>query len=128
MGSHDRIPVETYDMHIFFDTNEEMADELNEIIMDEIREIAANGPRTEDVEKTREFLAKNWKNTLEQNAGWMNYLDQYYFDGLDYISNYEKVLASITNEDIQQLARKILDDGNLVHVVMRPATAETPAE
>ena len=128
MGSHDRIPVETYDMHIFFDTNEEMADELDEIIMDEIREIAANGPRTEDVEKTREFLAKNWKNTLEQNAGWMNYLDQYYFDGLDYISNYEKVLASITNEDIQQLAKKILDDGNLVHVVMRPATAETPAE
>ena len=58
----------------------------------------------------------------------MNYLDQYYFDGLDYISNYEKVLASITNEDIQQLAKKILDDGNLVHVVMRPATAETPAE
>ena len=34
----------------------------------------------------------------------------------------------ITNEDIQQLAKKILDDGNLVHVVMRPATAETPAE
>lgn len=55
-------------MTISFDTNEEMADELREIVMKEIEEIAANGPKSEDIEKNREFMLKSWKNSLEQNA------------------------------------------------------------
>ncbi|MFR2062652.1 MAG: hypothetical protein ACLS37_12690 [Alistipes sp.] len=123
MGSHDRIPVETYDMHIS-STPTRDGRRARRIIMDETMRSRPTAC-TEDVEKTREF----WPRTeTPSNRTPVDELpDQYYFDGLDYISNYEKVLASITNEDIQQLA-EILDDGNLVHVVMRPATAETPAE
>ena len=73
-GSTEYIPDETYKLDIRFDTNEEMADELREIVMKEIREIAENGPKTEDIEKNREFMLKSWKNSLEQNAGWMNYI------------------------------------------------------
>ncbi len=47
-------------MTISFDTNEEMADELREI-NEEIEEIAANGPKSEDIEKNREFMLKSWK-------------------------------------------------------------------
>ena len=67
-GSTEYIPSETYNMTISFDTNEEMADELREIVMKEIEEIAANGPKSEDIEKNREFMLKSWKNSLEQNA------------------------------------------------------------
>ena len=45
-GSTKYIPRETYSMTISFDTNEEMADELREIVMKEIEEIAANGPKS----------------------------------------------------------------------------------
>ena len=55
-GSTKYIPRETYSMTISFDTNEEMADELREIVMKEIEEIAANGPKSEDIEKNREFM------------------------------------------------------------------------
>ncbi len=119
-GSTEYIPAHTYAMDIQFDTNAEMADELCAIIMQEIEQIAANGPRTEDIEKTREFLAKNWKNTLEQNGGWMLYIQAKYGSGLDYLGQYEQTLKSMTNEDVQALARKMLDDNNLVKVVMRP--------
>ena len=37
-GSTEYIPDETYKLDIRFDTNEEMADELREIVMKEIRE------------------------------------------------------------------------------------------
>ena len=104
-----------------------MADELMEIITAEIRKIAEEGPLTEDVEKTREYLAKEWKIGLEQNGTWMDYIDKYYTNGLDYLSNYENVLNNLTNEDIRQFAQKILDDGNMVKVVMRPEAAEAPA-
>ena len=54
-GSTKYIPRETYSMTISFDTNEEMADELREIVMKEIEEIAATGPKSEDIEKNLFF-------------------------------------------------------------------------
>ena len=123
-GSTEYIPSETYDMTISFDTNEEMADELREIVMKEIEEIAANGPKSEDIEKNREFMLKSWKNSLEQNAGWMNYIQAKYGPGLEYLKDYEQVIRSLTNADVQAMAKKVLADGNLVKVIMRPAKEE----
>lgn len=119
-GSTQTRPHETYRMDILFDTNKEMADELCEIVMQEIREIAQNGPKSEDIEKTREFLAKQWKNSLEQNGSWMRYLLERYVVGNDYIADYEETLRSLSNADVQALAKKMLEDNNLVQVVMRP--------
>ena len=115
---------ETYKLDIRFDTNEEMADELREIVMKEIEEIAANGPKSEDIEKNREFMLKSWKNSLEQNASWMNYLNSKYGSGLDYLADYEEVLKTLTDADVQAMAKKVLSDGNLVKVIMRPAKEE----
>ena len=123
-GSTEYIPHQTYDMTISFDTNEEMADELCEIVLKEIQEIAENGPKTEDIEKNLEFMLKNWKNSLELNQGWMNYIQAKYGSGLNYVGEYEQAVRDLTNDDVQALAKKILADGNLVKVVMRPAKAE----
>ena len=122
-GSTQARPHETYRMDIQFDTNEEMADELREIVMQELHAIAENGPKSEDIEKTREFLAKQWKNSLEQNGSWIPYLLDYDLLGFDYLTDYEAALRSMTGADVQALAKKILDDNNLVQVVMRPAPA-----
>ncbi len=121
-GTTQQRPDETYTLEIEFDTNEEMANELLQIVMQELERIAAEGPQTEDIEKTREFLLKNWGNNLEQNASWMSYLQAKYDSGLDYMANYERELRAVSNADVQALARKILDDGNLVKVIMRPET------
>lgn len=109
-----------YMLNIIFDTNEEMADELSEIVMDELKKIAEEGPLTEDVEKTRQFLLKNWKNQIEDNQSWQNFIDGYYYRGIDQISNYENVVTNLTNADVQALAKKILEDNNMTYVVMRP--------
>lgn len=117
-------PQQTYRMDIVFDTNEEMADELMEIVMKEIEKIAEEGPLTEDIEKNREFMLKSWKNSLEQNASWMQYLQILQESGLNYVADHEQALRELTNADVQAMAKKILSDGNLVKVVMRPEIAE----
>lgn len=120
-GKIEYVPSHRYEVTINFDTNEQLADELCEIVMKEIQQIADNGPKSEDIEKTREFLFKNWKNTLEQNNGWMQTILTRYGSGLDYVGEYEKTLSELTGADVQALAKKILADGNLVKGIMRPA-------
>ena len=130
-GGLGNTPFEKYSLTITFDTNAEMADELSDIVMAEFKKIAEEGPLTEDIEKTREFLVKNWSNTLESNGGVLGVINYWYQDGLDYMNNYLNTVKSVTNEDVQKLAQKILADGNMVYVVMRPeaeAQAEQKAE
>ena len=44
----------------------------------------------------------------------------YNYRGVDYVGEYEEAVKSITVADIQALAKKILADGNMCYVVMRP--------
>lgn len=109
-----------YKISISFDTNEQMADELSEIVVDEIRAIAANGPKEQDVEKIRSFMLKQWKNSLQFNRQWTQIIRAYYSRGIDMVSEYETTVSGITCDDIKTLAQKIISDNNMVYVIMRP--------
>ena len=113
-------PVEHYLVRIQFDTNEQMADELSQIIVDEIEKIAKEGPLAEDMDKTREFLLKDYKKLLEQNVWWLQAIDSYYRYGLDNVNDYEAAVNGVTAADVQALAKRLLEDKNMIKVVMRP--------
>ena len=112
----------TYQLVVQFDTNETMADELSEIVVAELKELAANGPKSEDLEKVREYLIKEWNNRLVQNGSWMGYIRQYYTYGeaMNRVANYENIVKAIDGKAIANLAAKVLADNNMVYVVMRP--------
>ena len=112
----------TYQLVIQFDTNEVMADELSEIVVAELKELAANGPKSEDLEKVREYLIKEWNNRLVQNGAWMNYIYQYYTYGeaVNRVANYENIVKAMNGQKVAELAAKVLADNNMVYVVMRP--------
>ncbi len=113
----------TYQFAIQFDTNETMADELSEIVVAEIKELAANGPKAEDLNKVREYLIKEWNNRLVQNGAWMGYIRNYYTYGenMNRVANYENIVNGMTAEKVAALAAKVLADNNMTYVVMRPA-------
>jgi zinc protease len=119
-GGINEYPVEQYIAVIVFDTNEQLADELIEICDAEIAKIAENGPLADDIAKSKEFLQKNYANVLENNSGWMSAIDRWYEEGYNYKEEYLSILESITLEDIQAMAKKMLEDGNRTLVVMRP--------
>lgn len=120
-GSVDEDPIENYELLIQFDTNAEMADELLEIAIAEIEKIAAEGPLAEDIAKTKEFLVKNYNNTLEKNAGWISAINRWYDEGYDFKADYLKTLESVDADAVKALAAKILNDNNKNLVIMRPA-------
>ena len=111
-----------YQLVVQFDTNEVMADELSEIVVAELKELAANGPKSEDLEKVREYLIKEWNNRLVQNGAWINYIRQYYTygDAMNRVANYENIVKAMNGQKIAELAAKVLADNNMVYVVMRP--------
>ena len=120
-GGINEYPVEQYIALIAFDTNEQLADELVDICYAEIEKIANEGPLAEDVAKSKEFLQKNYANVLENNSGWLSAIDRWYDEGYNFKEEYLGILESITLEDIQAMAQKMLEDGNRTLVIMRPA-------
>ena len=107
-------------LQIQFDTNEEMADELVPIVFDEIEKIATEGPEAKDINDSREYLVKQFKNTLENNGTWFGLIDDYNRHKQNLLADYEKTLNSITYDEIRDLAKKLLDSGNVIQVTMRP--------
>lgn len=109
-----------YTLIVKYDTNEKQVDELNEIVVEEIKKIASEGPRTEDIEKTREYLRKQWGISCKENVQWVSFINSYYFRGIDTYSNWLNTLNEITNDDVKALAKKVLDDNNFCKVLMYP--------
>ena len=117
-------PVDRYELMVAFDTNELLADELVEIVDAEIQKIATEGPLADDIAKSKEFLQKNYNNVLEHNSGWMSAIYRWYEEGYNYKDEYLGVLENTTNNDVKELAQKILNDNNRTLVIMRPEKAE----
>ena len=109
-----------YQLIVMFDTNEQMADELSQIVIDEIKKIATDGPNKEDVEKTRKYLLKEYENQIQQNGTWIDWLDLYNYRGMDSLVEYKKAVEELTYDDLKALAAKILKDNNMAYIVMRP--------
>lgn len=119
-GSVQYRPTESYIMQISFDTNDQMADELCDIVMAEIEKIAEEGPLAEDMDKTREYQLKNLKKMMEQNSWWSQAIEQWYEHKIDYPKDYEAAINGVTAGDVKALVGKMLKDGNITKVVMRP--------
>ena len=120
-GGIEKYPYEHYQMLIAFDTNEVLADELVDICIAEIKKIAEEGPKHDDIDKACEFLKKNYNNVLESNGGWMSAITRWYEEGYNYKEDYLKLVESVTYDDVKAMAEKVLADGNFTKVIMRPA-------
>ena len=112
-----------YSLMIQFDTNEEMADELCDIIIAEFEKIAVEGPRDDDFNKTREYMLKEWDNSLEKNGFWLNRITENTFYGIEK-DEYYIAIKEMTKEKVRRMARMILDNKNMVKMVMRPEAAK----
>lgn len=113
-------PVDEYLLQIMFDTNPEMADELMEIIMDEIREVAQNGVRAEDLAKIKEYYAKQYPDDTKQNTYWRGIISEYHVKGYDMDNNFMNIVNGFTPEYFKAVAAKILEDNNRILLVMNP--------
>ncbi|MFI3264327.1 MAG: insulinase family protein [Rikenellaceae bacterium] len=119
------LPIENITMHIQFDTNEQQVDELCEIIIAELEDMATSGPSEEQMGKSREFMLKNFENNLESNGVWATYIQTFYTYGYNTPADGRAIIESITAEDVKSMMQSLLDGGNIINVKMLPEAKYT---
>jgi zinc protease len=93
-----------------------------EIIEQEIRRLAANGPTEEEFAKAKTYLKGSFALGLDTSNRIAAQLVQMQLDnlGIDYIERRSSLIDSVTLADAKRVAKRLLDNGWLVTVVGRP--------
>ncbi|MBR1520286.1 MAG: insulinase family protein [Bacteroidaceae bacterium] len=117
-GGMSRYPVEEATMQIQLPTAPEKRAKMTEIVYKGVEDMVNNGPKEEDLQKTKEYMLRKHTEDLKNNGYWMGQMVTYALYGEDRVTTYEETLNSITTADIQDTARKIFKSGNRIEVGM----------
>jgi zinc protease len=115
-----KFPVPAFNMIVSFETDPVKADKLVSIIHKEIQKMVQNGPTETDLQKAKEYFLKQRPEDMKENSWWLNSMDDYYFYGMNFLTGYEDKVKALDVKAVHDFAKKILTQGNVVQVVMRP--------
>ena len=125
-ASLSREPKEYGILQIVYQTNPSSADKLRQLALDGLRKVASEGPTAEQFDKTVKNLEKNIPERRISNSYWMRAIKNWNDYGEDVDKLYDSALSVLTPEKVKALAARILSEGNLIEIVMRPdKTAES---
>jgi zinc protease len=116
-----KFPVPGYYLNVSFDTDPAKSDKLVGIIHQEIQKLLQNGPSETDLQKAREYFLKQRQEDLKENTWWGTVLGDYYFYGIDNLTGYEDLVKALDTKTVHAFARKTLEQGNTIEVIMRPS-------
>lgn len=119
-GSMDRLGNQNTTIQSAFPMKPEMRDKVLAIIADQMEELATEVDAAE-LAKAKEFMAKEYAATREENDGWLKAITGVTLNGVDTLTDAEKTLDSITAADVTAFARALLDQGNYRVVILDPA-------
>jgi zinc protease len=115
-----KYPFSGFQFNVSFDTDPVKADKLVDIVAREITKLIDNGPTETDLIKAKEYFLKQRPEDMRENSFWSNLLFDYYFYGLDYLSDFDNKVKALSIKSVHEYARKNLVQGNEVRVIMRP--------
>ena len=107
-------------IQIYIETSPEIASTVTDIVKAELIKIAEVGPSVEQIAKNQDEIFKKRKEILQNNDYWLYILSTYYAYKFDAHTDYDKVLKSISKEDIKSFTQELLGQGNLIEVIMNP--------
>ena len=117
-SSLNRYPQEEATVQIQLPTAPEKREKMTEIIYKGVEDMVNNGPKEEDLQKTKEYMLRSHAERLKNNGYWMNQMVNYVLYGEDNVTSYEETLNSLTTADIQAMAKTIFKSGNRIEVGM----------
>jgi zinc protease len=118
-----RRPEERILVQVVFDCKPSLCDKLRNLAIQGIRDLAENGPTDEEVTSAILNLKKNIPERRLTNSYWQSAIESYERYGKDADADNEAAINALTKEQIQQVLKDVLAQGNLVEVVMKPANA-----
>lgn len=100
-------------------TKNERAAEAMEVVSNEIRSLAEQGPSEEELDKAKKYLIGSYAlrfDTSTKIAGHLVHLQTDGYD-VDYLDNRNRLIAAVSMEDAQRAANRLFDKGELLIVV-----------
>ena len=98
----------------------EKADIANQILRDEVNALAKTCD-ADKLQKVKEYLLKNLGDQRKQNSYWLGRINTWRKYGMDFDTDYEKVVNAQTVESISAFVAELLKAGNAAEVIMMPA-------
>ena len=101
-----------------------MKPEKGDIACQIMRDEVNNMTKTCDadkLQKVKEYLLKNLGDQRKQNGYWLGRINTWRKYGLDFDTDYEKVVNAQTTESISAFVAELLKAGNAAEVIMMPA-------
>ena len=109
-------------LQIIYQTSPEAYERLNARIEELLGEFVQNGPSEANMKKVKDYMHKTYQENLRQNGYWSGKMYYWTKLGIDEVTDYEKVLDSITTEDVRKAIDNILKQRNQTRVIMYGAT------
>lgn len=115
-----RVPEGDATLFISFDTNPEKVEKLLPLVHGELQKMAKDGVKEEYFMKVKEYMLKKYEEDIKTNSYWLGIASDKAFYNEDLYSPALESIKSMTKEDVQAVAKKLLDQNNLTQVVMNP--------
>ena len=107
-------------IQVQFDTNPEQSEKLCSIAKAQLKAFAENGPTAEELAMAIENLKKNIPESRISNSHWQGVLEDWCEFGIDYDTEYENAVNSVTSEDVSKLLKKVLEQNNAIEFKSMP--------
>jgi len=98
----------------------EKADVALKIMRDEVEAITKSCD-ADKLTKVKEYMLKNHGDQLKQNNYWLGRINDWRQWGVDFHTDYEKIVNAQTPESISAFVKQLVSAGNHAEVIMMPA-------
>jgi zinc protease len=111
-------------------TAPENAERVEQALMAEIERLKRDGPEPAELEKVRQTWRQEWARHEQNNWFWIKLMKIAVLQGIDpqrYLNRVQRA-AALTPADVREAARRYLDTGNYVEVVLKPEMSKADAK
>jgi zinc protease len=117
-GNINNYPYGIFSLYVYFDTNPQLIDKMIGKVKQGLDDIVKNGPSEADLNKTKEYMLKNYGEAQRTNSHWLSAIDSYYTWGIDKQNGFDAKIKAITVNDIKEFTAKLLAQKNEIDVIM----------
>ncbi len=105
-------------LRISYNADPTRYEELNPIIYEQLQHIADRGPLESSMDKVRKYLIKQYDQVAITNDYWSYVIWHQLEDEADFDKDYKKMVAEMTAQDVQRIARQLLAAKRRIEVTM----------
>jgi zinc protease len=120
--NYEKYPTPEASMTVYFPCAPDQIETATNGTLKIFRKIIKEGPSEVNLGKAKQQLSKELETNLRENRYWLNVMKSYSFNNIEKseVNKTMKVIEDLTVEDLQNVAKKYINENNYVRVALVP--------